>query len=91
MRVVDLSRGAGDLAVFAAEIVGPTTAVIGIDRNATAIAMAREGAHAAGHANASALSENPLSGGPNSVFMGRGNLPRSRRAAPLVLFDKQPL
>jgi SAM-dependent methyltransferase len=51
MRVVDLGCGAGDVAMLAAEMVGPTGAVVGIDRNAAAIAMARERARAAGHTN----------------------------------------
>ncbi|MDI4238459.1 methyltransferase domain-containing protein [Bradyrhizobium sp. Arg237L] len=42
MRVVDLGCGAGDVAMLAAEMVGPTGAVVGIDRNAAAIATARE-------------------------------------------------
>ena len=42
MRVVDLGCGAGDVAMLMAEIVGTTGAVIGIDCNAAAIAMARE-------------------------------------------------
>lgn len=51
MRVVDLGCGAGDVAMLAAEMVGPTGAVVGIDRSAAAIATARERARAAGHAN----------------------------------------
>ena len=51
MRVVDLGCGAGDLAMLAAEIVGPTGAVLAIDRNAAAIVTARERARTAGHAN----------------------------------------
>lgn len=41
MRVVDLGCGAGDVAMLAAEMVGPTGAVVGIDRNAAAIASLR--------------------------------------------------
>ncbi|WP_407156605.1 class I SAM-dependent methyltransferase [Bradyrhizobium sp. STM 3557] len=51
MRVVDVGCGAGDVAMLAAEMVGPTGAVLGIDRNAAAIATARERARAAGHIN----------------------------------------
>ncbi|MGX9432005.1 MULTISPECIES: class I SAM-dependent methyltransferase [Bradyrhizobium] len=51
MRVVDLGCGAGDVAMLAAEMVGPTGAVVGIGRSAVAIATARERARAAGRAN----------------------------------------
>jgi SAM-dependent methyltransferase len=51
MRVVDLGCGAGDVAMLAAEMVGPTGTVVGIDRSAAAITTARERARAAGHAN----------------------------------------
>jgi ubiquinone/menaquinone biosynthesis C-methylase UbiE len=51
MRVVDLGCGVGDVALLAAEIVGPTGTVIAIDRNPTAIVAARARANAAGHAN----------------------------------------
>lgn len=51
MRVVDLGCGAGDVAMLAAEMVGPTGAVVGIDLNAAAIVTARGRARAAGHVN----------------------------------------
>jgi ubiquinone/menaquinone biosynthesis C-methylase UbiE len=51
MRVVDLGCGVGDVALLAAEMVGPTGTVIAIDRNTTAIITARARASAAGHAN----------------------------------------
>jgi ubiquinone/menaquinone biosynthesis C-methylase UbiE len=40
MRVLDLGCGAGDVSMLAAELVGPSGSVIGIDRNAQVIAIA---------------------------------------------------
>jgi SAM-dependent methyltransferase len=40
MRVLDLGCGAGDVALLAAELVGPSGSVVGIDRNQAVIAMA---------------------------------------------------
>lgn len=51
MRVLDLGCGAGDVSLLAAEMVGPTGVVTGIDRNPTAIDAARTRAQAAGLAN----------------------------------------
>ena len=41
MRVLDIGSGAGDVAFLAAEIVGPSGAVVGIDRSGTALSVAR--------------------------------------------------
>jgi len=41
MRVLDLGTGVGDVALLAAELVGPHGTVIGIDRSADALATAR--------------------------------------------------
>lgn len=49
MRVLDVGTGAGDGALLAAEIVGPTGAVVGIDTNAAILDTARERARAGGH------------------------------------------
>jgi len=49
MRVLDVGTGAGDGALLAAEIVGPTGAVVGIDTNAAILDTGRERARAAGH------------------------------------------
>jgi len=46
MRVLDIGCGSGDVTLTAAEIVGPTGSVLGIDRGAEAIAAAREKAAA---------------------------------------------
>jgi ubiquinone/menaquinone biosynthesis C-methylase UbiE len=52
MRVLDLGSGAGDVALTAAELVGPTGAVVGVDANPEALAVARARAEAAGLAHA---------------------------------------
>jgi ubiquinone/menaquinone biosynthesis C-methylase UbiE len=67
MRVVDFGCGVGDVALLAAEIVGPTGTVIAIDRNATAVVTARARACAAGHANIEFIESNA------SEFAGSGN------------------
>jgi ubiquinone/menaquinone biosynthesis C-methylase UbiE len=51
MRVVDLGCGPGDVSLLAAEIVGPTGLVTGIDRSPSAIDTARMRVKAAGLAN----------------------------------------
>jgi SAM-dependent methyltransferase len=51
MRVLDLGCGTGDVAMLAAALVGPNGAVVGIDRSAEVLAIARERAGAAGYAN----------------------------------------
>jgi SAM-dependent methyltransferase len=50
MRVLDLGCGSADVAMLAAELVAPNGAVVGIDRSAEALAVARERA-TAGYAN----------------------------------------
>src|SRR5258707_12977416 len=47
MRVLDLGCGAGDVSMLAAQFVGPTGLVVGIDRNRDVLALAAERAHAA--------------------------------------------
>lgn len=42
MRVLDLGTGIGDVALLAAELVGPTGSVVGIDREERALATARQ-------------------------------------------------
>ena len=42
MRVLDLGTGLGHVARLAGEVVGPTGSVVGIDRSADALAVARE-------------------------------------------------
>ena len=48
MRVLELGSGAGDVALLAARIVGPTGAVVGVEGSAVALATARRRAAAAG-------------------------------------------
>jgi SAM-dependent methyltransferase len=42
MRVLDVGSGVGDVACLAAELVGATGEVLGTDRSAAALAVARE-------------------------------------------------
>ena len=49
MRVLDFGCGAGDVAMLAAELVGASGSVIGIDRNPDVLAVARGRAQAAGY------------------------------------------
>jgi SAM-dependent methyltransferase len=51
MRVLDLGSGAGDVALTAAALVGPTGSVLGVDMNPAILQTARARAHAAGLAN----------------------------------------
>ena len=51
MRVLDLGCGAGDVAMLAADLVGPKGRVVGIDRSAEALDLARNRARGAGYAN----------------------------------------
>jgi ubiquinone/menaquinone biosynthesis C-methylase UbiE len=51
MRVLDVGTGMGDVAFLIAQRVGPTGAVVGIDRAAAALSRARRRAEAAGLAN----------------------------------------
>jgi ubiquinone/menaquinone biosynthesis C-methylase UbiE len=48
MRALDVGCGAGDVSILAAEFVGPTGSVVGIDRNREILTLAGERAHAAG-------------------------------------------
>jgi ubiquinone/menaquinone biosynthesis C-methylase UbiE len=51
MRVLDIGSGAGDVALIAADMVGPGGEVVGIDRNGAALALARARATTAGFAH----------------------------------------
>jgi ubiquinone/menaquinone biosynthesis C-methylase UbiE len=48
MRVLDLGCGAGDVAMLAAELVGPSGSVVGIDRSLQVLEVAAERAQTAG-------------------------------------------
>lgn len=51
MRVLDLGCGVGDVAMLAADLVGPTGAVVGIDRDAASVAWANKRVAEAGYKN----------------------------------------
>jgi ubiquinone/menaquinone biosynthesis C-methylase UbiE len=51
MRVLDLGCGAGDVAMLAADLVGPTGSVVGIDRDAASVAWANKRVAEAGYQN----------------------------------------
>lgn len=51
MRVLDVGSGAGDVCLLLAEMVGPTGAVVGIERDANAIEFAQQRVTAAAHTN----------------------------------------
>ena len=51
MRILDVGCGVGDVALLCADLVGPTGAVVGIDREEGVVARARERVAALGHAN----------------------------------------
>lgn len=68
MRVLDLGSGAGDVALLAAEAVGPTGAVVGVDRNATVLAVARARAEAAGFAHLSFVEGDIAEAAPDQTF-----------------------
>lgn len=51
MRVLDIGSGAGDVAMLAAELVGPTGSVVGLDRDSASVAWATKRIAEAGIAN----------------------------------------
>jgi ubiquinone/menaquinone biosynthesis C-methylase UbiE len=51
MRVLDLGCGASDVTMLAADLVGRSGSVVGLDRNADILSVARQRAHAAGYTN----------------------------------------
>src|SRR6516164_10514008 len=59
MRVLDVGSGAGDVAFLAAELVGPTGWIIGVDRSATALAVARARANEQSLRNVTFLDGDP--------------------------------
>jgi len=50
-RVLDIGSGMGDVALLAAQVVGPEGQIVGIDRDGTALAKARQRAEAGGIRN----------------------------------------
>jgi ubiquinone/menaquinone biosynthesis C-methylase UbiE len=55
MRVLDLGSGAGDVAMLAAQMVGPTSSVVGVDQNPAILELARRRVREAGLSNISFL------------------------------------
>jgi ubiquinone/menaquinone biosynthesis C-methylase UbiE len=51
MRILDLGCGVGDVAMLAADLVGPTGSVVGIDRDPASVAWAGKRVAEAGYAN----------------------------------------
>ena len=51
MRVLDIGCGVGDVSLVAAELVGPSGTVLGVDRSSESIAVATRRATAAGYAD----------------------------------------
>jgi ubiquinone/menaquinone biosynthesis C-methylase UbiE len=49
MRMLDLGSGAGDISMLAADIVGPSGSVVGIDRSQDAVELAQHRANEAGY------------------------------------------
>jgi len=73
-RVLDLGSGVGDVALLVARLVGPGGAVVGVDRDAAALAKARHRAAEAGLAQLRFIEAdvNQLSGqGPFDAAVGR--------------------
>lgn len=68
MRVLDVGSGAGDVALLAAELVGPTGAVVGVDSNPLILETARARAQAAGHTNVSFVVDDIATTIPNGPF-----------------------
>lgn len=74
MRVLDVGSGAGDVAFLAAELVGETGEVVGLDRSTAALTVARASAEERGLANVSFLEGDPGSAGfarPFDAAIGR--------------------
>jgi SAM-dependent methyltransferase len=59
MRVLDVGTGVGDVAFLVAELVGDTGSVVGVDRAAAAVAVARRRAEQASLANVSFVEGDP--------------------------------
>jgi protein-L-isoaspartate O-methyltransferase len=81
MRVLDIGCGAGDVAMLVADMVGPTSAVVGIDRNKDVLSVARERARAAGHDNIDfreGAAEDFQDAAPFDFVIGRYVLPSER-------------
>src|SRR5262249_50294062 len=73
-RVLDIGSGVGDVAMLTARLTGPTGGVVGIERDATTVAMARSRVEQAGLSNARFLEAGVRlvpSSGPFDAVVGR--------------------
>lgn len=69
MRVLDLGCGAGDVTMLAADMVGPSGLVIGLDRNPDILITARDRAGDAGYTNIEFLESSRANLAPRSIDM----------------------
>src|SRR5436309_13627874 len=59
MRVLDVGSGSGDVAILAADLVGPSGEVVGVDRDRTAVDWANARAHSRGTRNVKFVEGDP--------------------------------
>ena len=74
MRVLDIGSGAGDVALVAAELVGPEGEVVGVDMNPEILETARERVRQTGHRNVRFLAgdvQTVDAGGDFDALIGR--------------------
>ncbi|WP_069277883.1 class I SAM-dependent methyltransferase [Bradyrhizobium elkanii] len=69
MRVLDLGCGAGDVTMLAADMVGPSGSVIGIDRNPDILTTARDRARNAGYTNIEFFESSRANLAPRTIDM----------------------
>ena len=87
MRVLDVGSGAGDVALLLADLVGPVGVVVGFDRSAAALEVARAKAAARGVDNVSFVAggvEDLPPGEPFDAVVGRYVLQFQERPAELL-------
>jgi SAM-dependent methyltransferase len=68
MKVLDVGSGAGDVALLAAELVGPTGMVLGVDQDPGVLATASARAEASGLTNVSFYAGDLREGAPGDDF-----------------------
>lgn len=68
MRVLDVGSGAGDVAFLVGSLVGPAGEVVGVDRSATAIALANDRVRVDAVANVRFVVIDPLAGSFDEPF-----------------------
>src|SRR3974390_1682938 len=77
MRLLDVGSGAGDVAFLAADLVGDSGAIVGVDRSSAAVAAARARAFACGRRNVCFREGDPAEmkfDAPFASVIGRGIL-----------------